>query len=295
MAQIIESLVPTAGYQSRVLRAGAGNERAVLLLHGGGPGAGARANFDRTLAELGEEFDVIAPDLVGFGGTDHPDPPVFGPQAWQELRIRQIEALLDAYEHERATFVGNSLGGALTLSFVLAHPQRVEKMVLMGSAGAPFEAGPELRALLSFYDDPSADNLRSVLKSFVYDLDRFGDIESLIEGRLEAALQPAIRRSFEAMFRSEDGQPVRGLALPEEAVRNIEHEALIVHGRDDRIMPLDASLWLLDRLPNADLYVLGRCGHWAMIERADTFNHLVLEFIFGRLGLDSTKRSTISG
>jgi 2-hydroxymuconate-semialdehyde hydrolase len=188
-------------------------------------------------------------------------------------------AILDHYGHERATLVGNSLGGALTLNFVLAHPERVERIVLMGSAGGPFTPGPALLRLLTFYQEPTAENLKSILRSFVYDLDRFGDVDHLVEARLASACREETRRSFEAMFRTEDGQPTRELSLPQEKIASITHEALVVHGRDDQIIPPDASQWLFSHLPNADLHMFSRCGHWAMLEQPERFNRLVLDFV----------------
>jgi len=278
-APVTDATVRTGGYDTHLLRAGEGNETAVLLLHGGGPGATARSNWMRTLPALGEEYDVIAPDLLGFGATTHPDDPPLGPAAWLDLRVTQLVDLLDALGHERAVLVGNSLGGALTLHTAIAHPERVESLVLMGSAGAPFKPGAPLLELLGFYEDPTHENLRDLLRSFVYDLDGFGDVDGLVEARLRDAMREEVRSSFTAMFTSPDGQPVREIAPDEAAISAIAHRALIVHGREDRIIPLDASAWMHARLRLADLVVLGRCGHWAMLERPDAFNRIVTDFI----------------
>jgi len=278
-APVMDLVVRTGAYDTHLLRAGEGNETAVLLLHGGGPGATARANWMRTLPALGEQFDVIAPDLLGFGDTTHPDDPPLGPAAWLALRVTQLVDLLDALGHERAVLVGNSLGGALTLHTAIAHPDRVESMVLMGSAGAPFKPGDPLLRLLGFYGDPTHANLRELLRSFVHDLDAFGDVDGLVDARLQAANRDEIRRSFTAMFASPDGQPVREIAPDEAAITAITQRALIVHGREDRIIPLEASAWMHARLHLADLVVLGRCGHWAMLERPESFNRIVTDFI----------------
>ena len=197
---VADLTISTCGYDTHLLRAGGGRETAVLLLHGGGMGASAEANWMRTLPVLGEHFDVIAPDLLGFGETTHPEDPPLGPAAWLALRVDQLVAILDAFGHERAVLVGNSLGGALTLATTIRHPDRVDKIVLMGSAGPPFAPGPGLARLLGFYDDPTHDNLTEILRSFVYDLDGFGDVDALVAGRLENALRPEVRRSFDAMF-----------------------------------------------------------------------------------------------
>jgi 2-hydroxymuconate-semialdehyde hydrolase len=278
-AAVADLTVPTAGYDTHLLRAGEGNETAVLVLHGGGMGASAEANWMRTLPVLGEHFDVIAPDLLGFGDTTHPEDPPLGPAAWLALRVDQLMAILDALGHERAVLVGNSLGGALTLATTIRHPERVEKIVLMGSAGPPFAPGPGLARLLTFYEDPTHANLTAILRSFVHDLDAFGDVDALVAARLECALRPEVRRSFDAMFASPDGTPTKAMGPPEEAVRAIAQPALIVHGREDRIVPPEASRWLHERIALSDLALLGRCGHWAMLERPDAFNRLVTDFI----------------
>lgn len=279
MSEILEERVPTQGYETHLFRAGAGNPHPTLLLHGGGPGAQAWSNWNTTLETLGVEIDVIAPDMAGFGTTTHPDPPPHGPQAWTALRVAQLVAVLDHYGIGRVDVVGNSLGGVTALNLAVAAPERVGKLVLMGSAGPPITPPPALVKMLTFYEDPTAESLRSLLEDFVYDLSRFGNVGSLVQERLALALMPEAQRSWRAMFTTADGEPVRELSLPPERVRAIEHETLIVHGREDRIIPLDASYWLLDHLPNADLHVFGHCGHWAMLERNHEFCGLVLDFV----------------
>lgn len=279
MATITTERVPTPGGETHLLRAGAGNPGCVLLLHGGGPGAGAEANWTPTLATLGEVVDVLAPDLVGFGSTTHPDPPVYGPQAWLDLRVEQLLGLMDHVGAEQADLVGNSLGGALSLRFAIAHPDRVRRLVLMGSAGPPTKPSPDLLRLLNFYSDPTTRNLEELLRSFVYDLEQFGDVGPLVEQRLQAALDPVSRRSFDAMFHAEDGEFLKELSIDEESIKAIGHPTLIVHGREDRIIPMAASLWLLHRIRGADLHVIGRCGHWAMLEHPQTFARLVRTFL----------------
>lgn len=278
-AGIAELELETCGYVTRGLRAGAGNPTAVLLLHGGGAGAQASSNWKLTLPALGERYDVIAPDLLGFGDTTHPEDPPLGPAAWLDARVEQLVGILDALGHEKAVLVGNSLGGALTLRTTVARPERVESIVLMGSAGAPFAPGEALGRLLRFYEEPTKENLTEILRSFVYDLDGFGDVDGLVEARLQNALRDDVQRSWRAMFASPDGQPVREMGVGEDAIRAIAHPTLVVHGREDRIIPPDASRWLHERIQGSDLAMLGRCGHWAMLERPDAFNRIVDDFI----------------
>jgi len=59
----------------------------------------------------------------------------------------------------------------------------------------------------------------------------------------------------------------------------IASPTLLIHGREDKVVPLSASLRMFELLPNADLHVFGHCGHWTMIERRDDFNDLVMRFL----------------
>lgn len=278
-AAIEELRLETAGYESTVLRAGAGGgERPLLMLHGGGPGATAAANWTGALGVLGESTEALAPDLLGFGDT-HPDPRPQGMVSWQELRVEQLVAILDALGHERADLIGNSLGGSLALRLAVEHPDRVGRIVLMGSAGGPYPPGPGLAPLLGFYDDPTAERLQSVLEAFVYDLDAFGDVQALAEARLERALDPEVSASWAAMYA---GPPApEALQVDADALAALPHQVLLLHGRDDRIVPAEASLWLLEHLREADLLLLGRCGHWIMLERPEAFRRAVTDFIAG--------------
>jgi 2-hydroxymuconate-semialdehyde hydrolase len=282
-AEITEITVPTAGYATHAFRAGEGNDDVVLLLHGGGPGAQAWSNWQPALALLGDRFDVIAPDLLGFGTTDHPDPPPYGPRRWLQARCEQLVGMLDELDIACADLVGNSLGGALALHMAILHPERVRRIVLMGSGGAPFVPGPELRRMLGFYADPTAGNLREILRNFVFDVEAFGDIDELVDARVDVATAPDAQRSFHAMFTTPDGQPIGEIALAEDAVRSITQPALVVHGREDRIVPVECGHWLFERLQDAELHLFSRCGHWAMLEHPAPFARVVAEFLLRRV------------
>jgi pimeloyl-ACP methyl ester carboxylesterase len=69
------------------------------------------------------------------------------------------------------------------------------------------------------------------------------------------------------------------MATPVEQIRQIAHETLIVHGRDDQVIPLASSQRLLELLPAARLHVFSRCGHWTQIEWTEEFNRLVVDFL----------------
>mgnify|MGYP003343354768 CR=1 FL=1 len=117
-----------------------GEGSPVLLLHGSGPGVSAYANWRLTMPALATRMRVLAPDLVGFGYTERPDGVSYVVETWR----RHIVGFLDALGIERASVVGNSWGGGLALDLAVTHPERVERLVLMGAVGVPFDLTPGL-------------------------------------------------------------------------------------------------------------------------------------------------------
>ena len=134
----IAKSVLAAGIRTNVHDLGSGPP--VLLIHGSGPGVSAWANWRLVMPELARQARVIAPDMVGFGYTERPTGQRYDMDAW----VAQAVGLLDALDIERTDLVGNSFGGALALALTIRHPQRVRRLVLMGSVGVPFAITPGL-------------------------------------------------------------------------------------------------------------------------------------------------------
>jgi pimeloyl-ACP methyl ester carboxylesterase len=251
----------------------------VFLLHGAGPGANAAANWTRAMPDLAENFHVIAPDLIGFGQSVIPDPPPANIVAWIGVRVEQVLGIMDALRIEKAHIVGNSMGGALTLQLISEEPGRFMKVALMGSIGAPAPRTPELVRLLSFYSDPRPARYREIMHSFAHDPEKFEGMEKIVSERYKIATNPEIRAVAEKMIASMNAG-IEALVMPPSLLGRLPHEVLIFHGRQDRVVPLDTSLYLLQHLRHAELYVLDRSGHWAQLERWDIMRPM-LEHHFG--------------
>lgn len=227
----------------------------------------------------------MAPDLVGFGKTEHPENYPENMEGWMDVWVDQNIALLDALDIEKAHLVGNSMGGAVTLHLVDRHPERFGRMVMMGPVGAPHRITHQIDNIWGFYENPTAEHMAEVINWFAYDPESAvgGDLEKIAEMRLEAAMQPQVRRSFEAMFPSPRQRHIDGVTLPGQAFANMDRPTLLIHGRDDHIVPLETSLYLLEHLPQVQLHIFGQCSHWTMIEYKDAFNELLLDFFDGTL------------
>ena len=71
------------------------------------------------------------------------------------------------------------------------------------------------------------------------------------------------------------------MAVSEDEIRALTNRVLIVHGREDQVIPLSNSYKLLELIDKADLAVFSHCGHWSMIERTADFNRIVRDFFLG--------------
>ena len=273
--------VAAGSYTFRLHETGTPDAEAILFLHGSGPGATGLSNWEQVIADLGDRYHCLAPDMIGFGDSSHPDPAPQGMAAFNEVRTDALFTLLDTLGLDRVHLVGNSMGGSLALLMTLRAPERVGKVLLMGSGGAPdLPASPGLVHLRQFYADPTAESLRGLLQQFVFDLEPLSErIEQVVTERMSYVVREDVKRSHAGSFNM---TPPRRFFSPDE-LATIENEVLAVHGRDDRIIPLEASSYFATHIPNANLYVIGRCGHWTQIEHREKFEYLLTAFLAGDL------------
>lgn len=260
--------IKAAGIDTNVHDRGAGFP--VLLIHGSGPGVSAWANWRLAIPELAKSHRVIAPDMVGFGFTDRPEGVTYDMDLW----VAQALGLLDALDIPQAHIVGNSFGGAIALALAIRAPERVARLALMGSVGVPFPITPGLDAVWGY--QPSLDNMRKLLDIFAYSRDLVND--ELADLRYQASIRPGFQESFSAMFPAPRQRWVDAMASLESDIRALPHETLIIHGRDDKVIPLSNSLTLLDWIARSQLHVFGQCGHWVQIEHAQRFAQLLAGF-----------------
>ncbi|KVG64035.1 alpha/beta fold hydrolase [Burkholderia pseudomultivorans] len=267
--------VKTRDWQLHYQEAGTGHP--LILLHGSGPGATGWSNFSGNIAALSKQFHVYAVDMPGWGQSD----------AATVEQLDHVDAaiqFMDALGIDKAAFVGNSMGGQTSLRLATEHPDRITHLVTMGPPvgrmptlfGAGDGPSEGLKVLIQAYRDPSAENMRRLVEIMVYDKARFATPE-LCEARSNAAqARPEHLRNYVA------GLP-KGAPLPKwvkpELLPAIKVPTLLIHGRDDRVVSYETSLFLLANIPNSRLVLLNRCGHWAMIEHPEEFNRLVADFV----------------
>ncbi|MDD2712565.1 MAG: alpha/beta hydrolase, partial [Simplicispira sp.] len=179
----IAGSVIAAGIRTNVHDVGSGHP--VLLIHGSGPGVSAWANWRLAIPELAQQARVIAPDMVGFGFTDRPAGQQYNMDVW----VAQAVGVLDALGIEQTDLIGNSFGGALALALTIRHPQRVRRLVLMGSVGVHFPITKGLDDVWGY--TPSFENMRRIMDVFAWDRGLVSD--ELAQMRYEASNRPGFQ------------------------------------------------------------------------------------------------------
>ena len=277
---LTEHTVTVAGKPIFVAEAGSG--APVVMLHGGGPGASGVSNYSRNIDALAHQFRVIVPDMPGYGrsakGVDQSDP--FGYLA------DMIRRLIDELGIATAHLIGNSYGGAAALRLALDTPHRVDRLVLMGPGGIGTTRGAPtagLKSLLSYYSGtgPSRDKLEAFIRNYlVYDGSSVPD--ALIDTRYAASVDPEVVAD-PPLRRPSGPMALRTLwrmdLTRDRRLKQLATPTLVLWGRNDKVNRPAGGPMLANLMPNADLVMTSRTGHWLQWERADLFNKLCVDFL----------------
>jgi len=248
-----------------------GEGEVVLLIHGSGPGVTSWANWRGVIPVLSQDVRIIAPDMLGFGYSTCPADLKLDSDTWVDSLVQ----LLDALGINQASVVGNSFGGAIALALASKHPERVKNLVLMGAVGLSFPITDGLNKVWGY--QPSIEAMRELMEVFAYDHSIIND--DLVQMRYQASIRDDVQTRFSQLFPEPRQAGVEMLALPEANLQALPHRTLLIHGRDDQVIPLELSERMVRLIPNAELHVFGKCGHWVQIERASEFTRLLKDFL----------------
>ncbi len=258
----------------------AGSGPVLVMLHGGGPGASAVANYRQNLPALARHFRVVLPDQPGFGGSYRPTEADLDERSITEITVDALLQALDALGIDRFHLLGNSLGGAAALALALAAPERVDRLVLMAPGGGWLPFGPTptegQKAMFRYYggEGPTVKKMRDFIRVMTADPRRW---EDTVQARYEASLDAshiAFYHAYNAAFAKRHGMDPLW-----RRVHEIASPTLLLWGRDDRTITLDGASLMLRQIPDVQLHVFGRCGHWVQLERQAEFERLVTDFL----------------
>ncbi|MCL2730112.1 MAG: alpha/beta fold hydrolase [Actinomycetia bacterium] len=267
-------IIETPSGTSHVLDIGKGP--VAVLLHGSGPGVSAGVNWYRTIGPLSRDFRVIAPDFRGFGKTPPPADGQYSMDRW----AAQVLEILDALDIPTAHLIGNSLGARVSMNLASAAPDRIGRVVLMGGPSPMYRKNEELNTVYSY--EPDREQMGRILRElFAYDPAIVE--QAMVDRRYEYSIRPGAAAVYATITKTIEDDLQSGLLTPE-IVRAISSPTLIVHGRDDRVVPVACAEELIGLIDGAESHLFSRCGHWAQIEHAARFNTLVTDFL--RAGTD---------
>jgi pimeloyl-ACP methyl ester carboxylesterase len=224
----------------------------------------------RSWSRLRPQFDVIAPDLPGFGASERL------PQTnCIALQVRCLRALLDDLGLERVTLVGHSMGGWISLAFAAAHPERVERLTVVDAAGLRFDPDMALeRALLP----TSIDDVRLLIRANFQRPIRLPAF--VLRDVLRVARRDAVPR--EELLR----RLVYGDEHLDDRLHAIIAPTLVVWGAADPLTPLTLGQRIVESVPNGELAVFADCAHSPNVEQPERFNDLLREFLHRRQRVD---------
>ena len=252
-----------------------GSGDPVVLLHGGALGANSWSNFALNIRPLAEHFRVLAMDMPGYGKSS-----TWPGRASMTDNAKAVAGLLDFLGIERAHVLGNSIGGATAMTFMVDYPDRVKKLIAMGPApvgqvawSTPRVPTEGTRALIAVGSDPSPENWRKFFELFVDDASLLP--EDLLQKRMDSVNETQRLDRLGA-------RPAGGWNRPRsllEQLRDVETPVLLIQGRNDTVVPPENTLMLMAYLQKAELHLFNKCGHWAQYEHAERFNRIALDFL----------------
>ncbi|HEV7374996.1 MAG TPA: alpha/beta fold hydrolase [Pyrinomonadaceae bacterium] len=252
-------------YGVRIHYVEAGSGPVVVLLHGLG---GNTTNWAFNIAPLAQKYRVVVLDQIGFGQSDKP---------LINYRIATYVDFLDAFlkelKIERASFVGNSMGGWVAAAYALAHPEKVERLVLVDAAGFSFAPDFDTSQLIKL--NPSTrEGMKELISRVFYNKQIFMNdafLNASMAARINAGDGHTIRSITESIIRRED--------FLDNRLSVIKQPTLVIWGREDGLLPLADGQRFQKEIPGAQLLVFEQCGHVPQVEKAMEFNAAVLKFL----------------
>lgn len=266
-------------YSTRIIDAGQGP--VLLLLHGTG---GHAENYARNIPRMARHFRVIAPDFVWHGRSQTEG---FDAQIIPVL-VDQVLDVMNVLGIQQASIEGQSLGAWVAMRLALAHPTRVERLVLTTAMGYQPDAGAipgyvepardaNLKSSLQMLDDPGLANVRERMARIVHDPACLSDEAVEIRSRIYA--RPALRE-VQRRFITEylTGETVLRHVISDDQAARIVQPTLVYWGDRNRV-PSEVGRRLADQIRDARFHCAADTGHWAQYESAEEHDAVVSDFL----------------
>ncbi|VVE80371.1 alpha/beta fold hydrolase [Pandoraea sputorum] len=264
--QAASRFVDVNGIRTHYLDIGHGDP--LILIHGGGAGADCWGNWRGCLDAYSKHFRVLAYDMPGFGRTDKPSPQTY--EYTQENRNLHLRGFIDALGLDAVQVIGNSMGGATALGLAITHPERVKKLVLMGSAGLNI-ANPDPSYIKNLQGyDYTLEAMQRIMRAMVGS--RHIVDPEIVQYRHEIMQNEDARQAIQHITRAK-------LTYEREQIASVKTPTLVVGGKEDKVAVLARTYGYLELLENSWGFVVPHVGHWVMIEAPREFTAVTLNFL----------------
>ena len=264
--------VDAGGINTRYIDVGAGD--TVLLLHSADAGSSGTLEYRSNIDALSKHFRVVAPDLMGYGGTALPQAKIV---KTSQAYVDHILAFTEALGIDRAHFAGNSRGGLISIAIAELRPALVDRIILLANAGGAVSK-EYMDHQIAMYKDfrPTHKDVKFFLSGSYFDVERDVSAEILDEYVANAEVQYA---GYDRI----GGLPVDVPDLRPQLAKGT-HRVLFVFGKQDgRWPPSHGALDVFLNTPNSRFYMLSECGHHPQTEAPGDVNALAISFLSGRL------------
>jgi pimeloyl-ACP methyl ester carboxylesterase len=246
---------------------------AILMIHGLG---GSWQNWLENILQLGEDFRVIAMDLPGFGASEMPREPIS-----IDGYARCVIGLLDELGIERASLIGNSMGGQTSVQVSIDHPERVDRVIVVSPAGYTTSDTPEITRRFLELVSPIMPRL-GVHNRFVVTHPKLRKLaflgivahgDKLTPEIAWEMLGPTRNPGFVSALQALLVHDFRG------ELHTITAPTLIIWGRDDGLISSSDAHRFGEAIPGSLKLIANDTSHVAMIERPAWFNETAREFL----------------
>lgn len=265
------------GIRTRCLIGGRPDAYPLLMLHGYG---GTADVWLRNIDPLSKDFYVVAVDMISSGFTDPVD---MGGKPPQPATVAHLRKLVDILQFKHFCSVGTSYGGLIAALLYFDMPDRVDKLVLLGSSSC-FNEDDALATTLKnlkknfgpVLDNATVEGVRASVTTQVYDPATIP--EEMVHVMATAYAQPWMRRAWEQGLDGLVTTAARSYRVLDR-LEQMDVDTLVIWGREDRGALYASGVAGVKRLPRARLKTVEKCGHKPMYEHTDVFNGEVRAFL----------------
>jgi pimeloyl-ACP methyl ester carboxylesterase len=275
------------GLITSYLEAGQGDP--VVLLHGGEFGVSAELGWERNIAALAAHHRVLAPDMLGFGGTAK----VVDFNDGRGMRIRHIARFCEALGVESAHFVGNSMGAVnLFVDATSESPVLPARSMVTICGGGEIQRNEYSAALYDY--DATLPGMRRIVEALFYDPSYPAD-DVYVQRRYESSIAPGAWEALAAARFRRPGLDPPPLPSSARLYDRIAIPTLVVEGERDKLLPAGWASQIAGQIRGGRSAVIDNAGHCPQIEQPAAVNELLLDFLAEERNASHAMKGPLSG